>query len=135
VIIFELQAQFIDQRARVSVESGPGVLLVRSEGLTHRARSLSQAIRITAATIGTVMERGDRLGEGWGLMVAAGAVSVAYGSWPTGPPRDPGEAPRELRAILSQYRPGDGARAALRNAIKVIEAFAEPRQRQARRVA
>jgi hypothetical protein len=134
-VIFELQAQFIDQRVCASVESGPGVLLVRSEGLTHRAGSLSQAIRIAAAAVGTLMERGDRLGEGWGLMVAAGAVSVAYGSWPTGPPRDPGEAPEDLQAILRQYRSGDGARAALQNAIKVIEAFAEYRPRQVRRAA
>jgi len=134
-VIFELQAQFISQRAGVSVESGPGVLLVRSEGLTHRARDLSQAIRIAAAAVGTLMERGDRLGEGWGLMVAAGAVSVAYGSWPAGPPRDPGEAPEDLQAILSQYRSGDGARAALQNAIKVVEAFAEYRPSQVRRAA
>ena len=131
-MIFEFQAQFIDQRAGASVELGPGVFLVRSEGLTHRARDLSQAIRIAADAVGTLMERGDRLGEGWGLMVTVGAVSVAYGSWPTGPPRDPGEAPEGLQAILSQYRLGDGARAALQNAIRVVEAFAEYRPRQIR---
>jgi hypothetical protein len=134
-MIFEFQAQFIDQRAGASVEAGSGVLMVRSEGLTHPARDLSQAIRIAARPVGTLMERGDRLGEGWGLMVAAGAVSVAYGSWPTGPPRDPGEAPEGLSSILSQYRSGDGARAALQNAIKVVEAFAEYRPRQVRRAA
>jgi hypothetical protein len=134
-MIFELQAQFIDQRAVASVEAGPGVLLVRSDGLSHRARELSQAIRIATGAVGTLMERGDRLGEGWGLMVGAGVVSVAYGSWPTGPPRDPSEAPESLRAILNQYRSGDGARAALQNAIKVVEAFAEYRPRQVRRAA
>jgi hypothetical protein len=134
-VTFELQAQFIDQRAGASVEPGPGVLLVRSEGLTNRARDLSQAIRIAAAAVGPLMERGDRLGEGWGLMVATGAVSVAYGSWPTGPPRNPSEAPEGLQAILNQYRSGDGARAALQNAIKVIEAFAEYRPRRIRRAA
>lgn len=134
-MIFELQAQFVGQRAGASVESEPGVFLVHSEGLTHRARDLSQAIRIAAAAVGTLMERGDRFGEGWGLMVAAGGVSVAYGSWPTGPPRDASEAPEGLRAILDQYRSGDGARAALQNAIKVIEAFAENRPRRVQRAA
>ena len=134
-MIFEFQAQFIDQRAGASVELAPSGFMVRSGGFTHRARDLSQAIRIAAEAVGILMERGDRLGEGWGLMVAAGAVSVAYGSWPTGPPRDPGDAPEGLRMILSQYRSGDGARAALQNAIKVVEAFAEYPPHQVRRVA
>lgn len=134
-MIFELRAQFIDQRADARVEQGPGALVVRSGRLTHRARDLSQAIRIAAAAIGPLMERGDRLGEGWGLMIAAGPASVAYGNWPSGPPGDPRRGPSGLDAILRQYRSGDGARGALQNAIKVIEAFAEYRPRRIRRAA
>lgn len=134
-MIFELRAQFINQRADVRVEQAHGVLIVRSGGLTHRARDLSQAIRIAAAAVGPLMERGDRLGEGWGLMVVAGLASVAYGNWPSGPPGDPRRGPPGLDAILRQYRPGDGARGALQNAIKVIEAFAEYRPRRIGRAA
>jgi uncharacterized protein (DUF58 family) len=134
-MIFELQAQFIDQHAAARVELGPGLFLVHSEGLTHRARDLDRAIRIAAATVGPLMERGDRFGEGWGLMVVAGPASVAYGNWPVGPPGDPRKGPPGLDQILRQYRPGDGARAALQNAIRVIEVFAERRSHRARRVA
>jgi hypothetical protein len=134
-MIFELQAQFIDQHADARVEAGPGIFLVHSEGLTHRARGLAQAIRIAAAAVGPLMERGDRFGEGWGLMVVAGPASVAYGNWPVGPPGDPRKGPSGLDEILRQYRPGDGARAALQNAIKVIEAFAERQPKAARRAA
>jgi len=132
---FELQAQFIDQHAGARVETGPGVFLVHSEGRTRRARSLARAIRFAAEAVGPLMDRGDQFGEGWGLMVVAGPASVAYGNWPVGPPGDPRKGPPGLDQILRQYRAGDGARAALQNAIKVVEAFAERRPHVARRAA
>jgi hypothetical protein len=126
-MVFELQAQFIHESASASAQRrGGGLVVITSTGL-QRARDLSRAIRIACAEIGPLMERGDRAGEGWGLMVAAGPASVAYGNWPTGPPREPGPELEGLRRILDQYRHGDGARAALQNATKVIEAYAERR--------
>ncbi len=134
-MIFELHGQFIEQTtvARAS-QTGSG-FLVATEVDAGRAGSLAGAIRLACAHVGPLMERGDRNGEGWGLLVVAGPVSVAYGNWPAGPPREPGSDFELLRRILAEYRPGDGARAALHNSTKVIEAYADLSPRIAQRAA
>jgi hypothetical protein len=126
-MVFELNAQFIHETASARAEFRRGGMVVITDLGMRQARDLSRAIKIACAEVGPLMERGDRAGEGWGLMVAAGPVSVPYGNWPSGPPREPGPELEGLRRILDQYRPGDGARAALQNATKVIEAYAERR--------
>jgi|GEM_PF-2294762 len=124
-MIFELHAQFVATHASAKAEwTHHGVIVETTDGHRHHARTLSQAIRIACQEMGYLMERGDRAGEGWGLMVAVGQVSVSYGNWPTGSPlRRPGPEYDLLRRILAEYRPGDGARGALVNAAKVIEAY------------
>lgn len=126
-MIFELQAEFIDQRASARAERTPhGLIVTTIDGHCQRATGLPQAIRIACQEVGPLMERGDRMGEGWGLMVAVGRVSVGYGEWPTGPPpRQPRPQDDLLRRILAEYRPRDGARGALDNAVKVIRAYAD----------
>ena len=78
--------------------------------------------------VGPLMESGDRHRGGWGLMVSAGPACVCYGNWPGGRPGEPGPELDALRRILREYRPHDGARGALANACKVIEAFAGTEQ-------
>jgi hypothetical protein len=124
-MIFELHGQFITRTAVVTAEARNGGLVVSAPQGICRARDLTRAIRIACDVIGPLMEAGDKAGEGWGLLVVASSVSVAYGNWPAGVPREPGPELELLRRIVSEYRPGDGARAALRNAAKVIEAYAD----------
>lgn len=124
-MVFELNAQFLTEDRVISAEYRRGALVVKTPSGPQVARTLSGAIRIACDAVGPLMERADRAGGGWGLMVRAGEASVAYGNWPTGPPGEPGPELEGLRRILDQYRPGDGARTALNNACKVIEAFAE----------
>jgi hypothetical protein len=127
-MVFELNAQFIHEDASASAERMGSMFVVNTPAGPRRAKDLSRAIRIACEEIGPLMERGDKAGEGWGLLVSAGPACVAYGNWPTGPPREPGPELEGLHRILAEYRPGDGARAALVNAIKIIEAFAERRR-------
>lgn len=132
-MIFELHGRFIGETLAVRASVGTGSLVVTTEAGARRVRDLSHAIRIACAEMGPVMERGDRVGEGWGLLVVAGPASVAYGNWPVGAPRETRPELEGLRRILDLYRPGDGARAALHNAAKVVEAFAgHGRSQQAR---
>jgi hypothetical protein len=132
---FELHGQFVTRTAEVSAEGGNGGLAVSTPQGTRRAPNLARAIRLACEVIGPLMEAGDKTGEGWGLLVVAGSVSVAYGNWPAGLPREPGPELALLRRILSEYRPGDGARAALQNAAKVIEAYADQNHQRFRRAA
>lgn len=132
-MVFELDAQFLTEDRGITAEYRRGAIVVETPSGPHVARTLGGAIKIACDVVGPLMERGDRAGEGWGLMVRAGAASVAYGNWPAGPPREPGPELEGLRRILDQYRPGDGARAALNNACKIIEAFAERRRSQSGR--
>lgn len=132
-MVFELSAQFISEQERVTAEYRRGAILVNTSNGAHVARSLSKAVGIACEAVGPMMERGDRAGGGWGLLVKAGPACVAYGNWPGGPPGDPGPELEGLRKILNQYRPGDGARAALNNAAKVIEAFAQRRRGEGQR--
>jgi len=132
-VVFELDAQFLTEDRGITAEYRRGAIVVETPSGPHVARTLGGAIKIACDVVGPLMERGDRAGEGWGLMVRAGAASVAYGNWPAGPPREPGPELEGLRRILDQYRPGDGARAALNNACKIIEAFAERRRSQSGR--
>jgi hypothetical protein len=124
-MIFELHGRFVHETVTVRAVAGVGGVVVTTEAGARRGRDLSHAIRIACTEIGPLMERGDRAGEGWGLLVVAGPASVAYGNWPAGPPREPGPELATLRRILALYRPGDGARAALNNAAKVIDAYAD----------
>jgi hypothetical protein len=82
-----------------------------------------------------LMERGDKAGEGWGLLATVGTVCVAYGNWPAGSPGRPDPRLEDLRRILAEYHSRDGARAALANAIKVIEALARNAGRDLREAA
>ena len=134
-MVFELQAQFIGETAGVTVDRLGGAYLLRSAGGTRRARDLGQAIRLACKKIGPLMERGDRLGEGWGLLVAAGPACVGYGNWPPGSPAKPSPELEDLRRILREYRQRDGARAALANACQVVEAYAERGPHSLRRAA
>jgi hypothetical protein len=129
-MVFELNAQFITEQRSVTAEYRCGVIVVETPGGPVFAHSLARAVSIACEAIGPLMERADRAGEGWGLMVSAGPASVAYGNWPSSPPREPTPQLEGLRRILDQYRPGDGARGALNNAAKVIEAFAEHQRRR-----
>jgi len=126
-MIFELQAQFITDHATARAErTHLGLIVMTTDGGRQRARGLCQAIQIACQEAGPLMERGDRAGEGWGLMVAVGPVSVAYGNWPGGQqPRRPRPEHDLLRRILAEYRPGDGARGALKNAARVIRAYGD----------
>jgi hypothetical protein len=132
-VVFELNAQFLTEDRGATAVYRRGAIVVETPSGPHVARTLSGAIKIACDVVGPLMERGDRAGEGWGLMVRAGEASVAYGNWPAGPPGEPGPELEGLRRILDQYRPGDGARAALNNACKVIDAFAERRRGQGSR--
>jgi hypothetical protein len=134
-MVFELNAQFIEESSNALAERRGSLLIVSTSAGTRPARDLSRAIKIACEEIGPLMERGDKVGEGWGLLVTAGAACVAYGNWPAGSPREPGPELEGLRQILAEYRPGDGARAALGNAIKVVEAFAERRHHPLRKAA
>lgn len=135
-MIFELHGQFIEETAVArATRAGSGVILVNLETDARHAVNLTGAIRIACAHVGPLMERGDRAGLGWGLLVVAGPVSVAYGNWPAGPPRRPGPDLEVLRRILAEYRPHDGARAALHNSTKVIEAYADLTSQAADRAA
>jgi hypothetical protein len=134
-MVFELNAQFIEETASVTVDRWNGAYVLRSDGETRPARDLGQAIRLACEYIGPLMECGDRLGEGWGLLVTAGRACVGYGNWPAGPPAKPSPELEGLRRILREYRPSDGARAALSNACRVIEAYAERAPRSVPRAA
>lgn len=134
-MVFELNAQFIQETASATTERRGRVLFINTSAGIRRARDLSQAIRIACEEIGPLMERGDKAGEGWGLLATAGPACVAYGNWPAGFPREPSPELEGLRQILAEYRPRDGARAALANAVKVIEAFAERSRQPLRRAA
>jgi hypothetical protein len=134
-MIFELHGQFIEDTAVARATRTGSSLVVAMETDARRAANLTRAIRIACAHVGPLMERGDRAGEGWGLLVVAGPASVAYGNWPAGPPRRPGPELEALRRILAEYRPGDGARAALHNSTKVIEAYADLTSQAAQRAA
>jgi hypothetical protein len=134
-MVFELQAQFIEETRSVTVDRWGGGYVLRSAGATRRARDLRQATRFACEEIGPLMERGDRLGEGWGLLVTAGRACVGYGNWPLGSAAEPSPELEGLRRILREYRPSDGARAALANACRVIEAYAERGSRSLRHAA
>ena len=123
-MIFELKAQFIHQSASAIAERRGRMLVVSTTTDSRRVRDLSQAIRLACETVGPLMERGDKIGEGWGLLVTVGTVCVAYGNWPAGLPGRPDPRLEDLRRILAEYHPRDGGRAALANATKVIEALA-----------
>lgn len=129
-VVFELHAQFLTENQAVTAVYRREAIVVETPSGPHVARTLSGAIKTACDAVGPLMESADRAGEGWGLMVRAGEVSVAYGNWPAGPPGAPGPELEGLRRILDQYRPGDGARAALNNACKIVEAFAERRRGQ-----
>jgi len=134
-MIFELHSQFIEETAVARATKTGSGLLVATGARASRSSNLACAIRLACAHVGPLMERGDRTGEGWGLLVVAGPVSVAYGNWPTGPPRRPGPELEVLRRILAEYRHRDGARAALHNSTKVIEAYADLSPSAAQRAA
>jgi nitroreductase len=128
-MIFELKAQFIHENASAIAERQGRMLVVRTTTHSRRVRDLSQAIRLACEAVGPLMERGDKTGEGWGLLVTVGTVCVAYGNWPAGSPGRPDPRLEDLRRILAEYHARDGARAALANATKVIEALTKnPRQ-------
>jgi len=129
-MIFELSGRFIDDTASARAERSSRGILVTTESSVRGVSSLSSAIRLACEHVGPLMECGDRAGEGWGLLVTAGGLSIAYGNWPTGRSRKPGAELELLRRILNEYRPGDGARAALHNAAKVIDAYAYHRSHQ-----
>jgi hypothetical protein len=123
-MVFELHGQFIHRSASARAERrGPGFVVMTPAG-RRRAHSLDRATRIACEVIGPLMEAGDKAGEGWGLVVIAGPASLCYGNWPGGSPAEPGPELPELARIIREYRPGDGARGALANACKVIDAFA-----------
>lgn len=135
-MIFELNGQFIEDSASAHAKWGARGMLLVTDSDVRYVHGLSAAIRLACEHVGPLMERGDRAGEGWGLSVTAGPVSVAYGNWPAGAPRQPGPELEVLRRILSEYRPADGARAALHNATRVIEVYAvRGDRRQLRRAA
>jgi hypothetical protein len=134
-MVFKFDAQFLSERRSVSATRRGGVFALDTPAGPVVARTLTKALRSACEIIGPLMERGDRAGEGWGLLVTVGGVCVPYGNWPQGPPAEPSPEIEGLRRILDEYRPEDGARAALNNAAKIVEAFAARQPRRQIRAA
>jgi hypothetical protein len=90
---------------RVSLENTLGGLVVSTPTGPVRARNVSEAARIAARVLGSVLGRAQRQGLPWGLKVAIGQVAAVYGSWPllTGP-REVGVRPSLIGRIRRMWR-------------------------------
>jgi hypothetical protein len=124
VSVFTLHADVCGIRHRVSAESTAAGIVLNSPTGQRRVRSRSHALHLAAHEIGMFLRRAERQDAPWGLYVSVDQISAAYGAWPPlmGPPVDTHPRPSELVRIYRLWREGDGPKAALENACKIIEA-------------
>jgi hypothetical protein len=126
VSVFTLDAQVLGVEHHVAVDPVPTGFVVSSSSGHLQVRSLSSALRIAANGIGTVLQRAQRREAPWGLRVSVGQVATVYGAWPllSGPPSNSRPRPSLVARIRRLWRDTDGPLAALDNAVKIVEAYA-----------
>jgi hypothetical protein len=125
-ILFTLIARTVIEVRTVTVTSDGTNYFVKTDSGTRPVRTLRQAVHFAREEIGHFLAPIERAQGPWGLYVSVAGVAAFYGELQPnvprsgGPPLPPGEL---INRIRDDYRPGDGPLAALRNAIRIIEAY------------
>lgn len=125
--VFTLRVQVAGHEHEVVGERrGRAIAVLTPQGI-QGARSLHAATRIAANVLGPPLDQAERNGAPWGLYVEVGHNQAVYGDWPLLPGSldDRRRKPSRLSKIRALWEEGDGAVAALNNAITIIEEFAE----------
>lgn len=125
--VFTLKIQVTgEEQEAVADRHERAIAVVTSEG-TSLAHGVHAATRLAAGVLGPLLEQANRNDAPWGLYVDVAGNQAVYGDWPllSGPPVDLRRKPSQLSKIRALWRDGDGPVAALNNAIKIIEEFAE----------
>jgi hypothetical protein len=128
--VFMLKIQVGGDEHEVAAERHGRAIAVVTDHGTHAARNLHAATKIAVGEMGPYLDRADRNDLPWGIHVEAAGKQAVYGEWPLlpGPPAGRPRKPTRLSRIRALWQEGDGGVAALNNAIKVIEEFAETRR-------
>lgn len=123
--LFALKIQVGGSEHEVHAEHRGRAIAVITESGTVIAHGIGEATRTAAQGLGPHAERADRQGLPWGLYVEVGRNQAVYGDWPLlpGPPDNVKRKPSVLSRVRSLWHDGDGAREALRNAVKIIDEF------------
>lgn len=123
--MFSLQAQVVGRQYRVSAEHDATGIVVHTPSGPVAARSVNDAIRIAHRHIGLVLQRAQRPGIPWGLLVSAGGVQAVYGESPLlQVPVDTRRQPESpVSRLRRQWHDGDGPLAALENAMAIVRHY------------
>jgi hypothetical protein len=130
--VFTLIAQVLGQQRSVVARSDGYGFSVTTESGTRSARTLRGAIQIAREDLGRYLARAWRRGLPWGLYVSVASAQAVYGDWPLLPVGGGGPSgSEELITKIRRRYTGNNPRAALENAIDIIEAYTERRRRAA----
>jgi hypothetical protein len=129
---FTLTAQVLGNLMRLTATWSERGLVVEAPGLSRRATDLAGALSIARSHMGMFLCSAQQAQGCWGLHVSAGRICAAYGESPVplGPPAPPTGRLSELARLHQKWRLDDGPRAALANALAIIE-LATDRQKRA----
>lgn len=122
--LFALDAQKCGHQRHAHAESDGFGITVYTDGIPHHARSSSEAIRIAREYIGEYLQRAQRGGVPWGLLVTVPGGAASYGEWPLtgGGSRSPSFVSTPLVRIRNRWH-DSGPRSALENAIQIIREY------------
>lgn len=124
-ILFTLIARTVIEARTLTVSSDGMNFFVKTGSGTRPVRTLQQALHAARDQLGPFFVPIDHAKTSWGLYVSVAGVAAFYGELQpnvtrSSAPLPPGEL---ITHIRDDYEPGDGPLAALRNAIKIVEAY------------